>query len=71
DAGANEQATQIAVDENASARINGLDAALAVLALLALLSLFFTGRVPDQQPGSQDQPDTSDADPEEPRRVTT
>ena len=46
---------QIAIDENASARIDGLDAALAILALLALASLFFTGRIPDEQPGNPDE----------------
>ena len=45
----------IAIDENASARIDGLDAALAILALLALASLFFTGRIPDEQPGNPDE----------------
>ena len=53
DAGKSEEATQIAVDENASARIEGLDAALALMAMIALVSLFFTGPIPDKQPGSQ------------------
>ncbi|GAB3790278.1 MFS transporter [Nocardioides ungokensis] len=52
DRGASGQATQIAVDENAAARIDGLDAALGVLAMIALVSLFFSGRIPDVQPGS-------------------
>src|SRR6478735_3446653 len=52
DKGASDQATQIAVDENAAARIDGLDAALGVLAMIALVSLFFSGRIPDVQPGS-------------------
>ena len=52
DKGAGDQATQIAVDENAAARIDGLDAALGVLAMIALVSLFFSGRIPDVQPGS-------------------
>ena len=41
------------VDENSQARLDGLRSALAVLALLALLGLFFTGRIPAEQPGSQ------------------
>ena len=37
------------VDENVTARIQGLRAALALLALIALISLFFSGRIPDRQ----------------------
>ena len=40
------------VDENTQARLDGLRAALAVLALIALAGLFFTGRIPTVQPGS-------------------
>ncbi|HEY8216886.1 MAG TPA: MFS transporter [Acidimicrobiia bacterium] len=42
------------VDENASARLEGLRAAVGVLALIALLALFFGGRVPETQPGAQE-----------------
>ena len=45
DAGSPE-VTQAALDANAEARIDGLDAALAVLALIAVVALFFTSRVP-------------------------
>lgn len=38
------------VDDNKAARVDGLDAALAVMALLAVVSLFFTGRLPDAPP---------------------
>ena len=38
------------VDENATSRISGLRAALAVLALLALVALAFTRRLPTVQP---------------------
>jgi MFS family permease len=41
---------QAIVDENASSRINGLRAALAVLALLALVALVLTRRLPTAQP---------------------
>ncbi len=41
---------QAIVADNASARINGLRAALAVLALLALLALGMTRRLPRRQP---------------------
>jgi len=38
------------VDENAEARIDGLRAALAVLALIAVVALFATWRLPTKQP---------------------
>ena len=52
EAGASEQVTQAALDTNTEARLDGLRAALAVLALAALLALFFTQRIPTTQPGS-------------------
>jgi MFS family permease len=42
------------VDVNAHSRINGLRAALAVLALLALAALVFTRRLPTIQPGDEE-----------------
>ena len=45
---------QAIVDENASSRINGLRAALAVLAFLALAALLCTRRLPTTQPGAPD-----------------
>jgi MFS family permease len=42
------------VDENAQSRINGLRAALAVLALIALVALGLTRRLPAIQPGDED-----------------
>ncbi|MCB5275325.1 putative transport protein HsrA [Arthrobacter sp. SO5] len=45
-AGASEQVTQAALDENEKARIDGLHAALAILALIACAALFFTQRIP-------------------------
>jgi MFS family permease len=41
------------VDENADARLDGLRAALSVLAALALIALFFTRRIPTVQPAAQ------------------
>ena len=38
--------------QNEASQIDGLRAALAVLALMGVISLFFTGRIPKQQPGS-------------------
>jgi predicted MFS family arabinose efflux permease len=49
------------VDDNASARINGLRAALAVLAFLALLGLCLTGRLPTVQPKGEED-DAADED---------
>ncbi len=43
-------ASEAIVSTNQTARVEGLDAALAVLALLAVVSLFFTRRVPTEQP---------------------
>ncbi|MEU9177060.1 MFS transporter [Streptomyces sp. NPDC048550] len=52
EAGANSAVTQAALDANATARIDGLRAALAILALAALTALFFTQRIPATQPGA-------------------
>ncbi|MFC9858150.1 MULTISPECIES: MFS transporter [unclassified Streptomyces] len=52
DAGASAAVTDAALDANAEARLDGLRAALAILALSALLALFFTHRIPTTQPGS-------------------
>ncbi len=41
------------VDENAKARLRALRTALAVIALVAALALFFSGRIPTRQPGSE------------------
>jgi Na+/melibiose symporter-like transporter len=51
-AGASKQVTQAVLDENEQARLDGLRTALAALALLALIALFFSTRIPVQQPGS-------------------
>jgi MFS family permease len=49
------------VDVNAHSRINGLRAALAVLAFIALIALALTRRLPTVQPGD-DQPDDGELD---------
>ncbi|MER7754689.1 MFS transporter [Kitasatospora sp. NPDC097643] len=51
-AGANSEATQAVLDANDHARIEGLQAALAVLVLTGLLGLFFVPRIPTTQPGT-------------------
>jgi hypothetical protein len=53
-AGVPSDTAQAIVDDNASARINGLRAALAVLAFLALLGLGLTGRLPTVQPKGEE-----------------
>ena len=53
DAGASPATTDAVVNENRSARIEGLDAALGVLALLAVITLLFTGRLPDTTPTAE------------------
>jgi MFS family permease len=53
EAGASEATTSAVVDENGEARLDGLRTALAAMALLALLALFFSGRIPEEQPGAQ------------------
>ncbi|MEE1802101.1 MULTISPECIES: MFS transporter [unclassified Streptomyces] len=52
DADASADVTAAALDANAAARLDGLRAALGVLALAALVALFFTHRIPTAQPGS-------------------
>ena len=44
------------VEANAQSRIDGLRAAVSILALLALVALLFTGGIPTVQPGAQPQP---------------
>jgi Na+/melibiose symporter-like transporter len=49
-AGVDEQTTQAIVDENEQARVDGPRATLSLLGLFALIALFFTGRIPTEQP---------------------
>jgi hypothetical protein len=49
-AGVPGEVTAEVVEANSIARIEGMDAALGVLAVLALLALMFTGRMPEAQP---------------------
>jgi EmrB/QacA subfamily drug resistance transporter len=50
DAGVDAQTSQAIIDENERARVDGMRATLALLALFGLLALFFTGRIPTEQP---------------------
>ncbi|MFE7223844.1 MFS transporter [Nocardioides sp. NPDC057577] len=51
DAGVPESASAAIIEENTASRLDGLRAALSVLALISLLALFFARRVPTRQPG--------------------
>ncbi|MFJ4203385.1 MFS transporter [Streptomyces sviceus] len=53
EAGTSEKVTEAALDANKEARIDGLRAAVAILAFAALLAMFFTSRIPKTQPGSK------------------
>jgi MFS family permease len=50
DAGVDAATTRAIVEENQKARVDGLRATLALLALFALIALFFTRRIPTEQP---------------------
>ncbi len=52
EAGTSAEVSQAALDANAAARLDGLRAALTILALAALLALFFSHRIPSTQPRS-------------------
>ncbi|MFI0539391.1 MFS transporter [Streptomyces sp. RP5T] len=52
EAGTSKQVSEAALDANEKARIDGLRAALAILAFTALLAMFFTTRIPNTQPRS-------------------
>ncbi|ARE78212.1 MFS transporter [Streptomyces sp. NPDC059558] len=56
EAGTDPAVAQAALDANDEARIEGLRAALGILALAALLALFFTQRIPAAQPGAARDP---------------
>jgi MFS family permease len=53
DAGVTGETATAVVAENEKARIEALDASLAVLALLALLAVFLSGGIPERQPEAE------------------
>jgi hypothetical protein len=53
EAGVTGQTASAILDENATARLRALQAALAVIAVVAAAALFFSGTIPTRQPGSQ------------------
>jgi len=52
EAGVSPAATNAIVQENATARIDGLRSSLSVLALIALIAVIFTFALPTKQPAS-------------------
>ena len=52
-AGVPSEAATAIVSENANARINGLRASLSLLAVIALIAVFFSRRIPTQQPSAE------------------
>ncbi|MFE6826940.1 MFS transporter [Streptomyces sp. NPDC057690] len=52
EAGTSAEVSEDVLDANAAARLDGLRAALAILALTAVLAMFFTSRIPKTQPRS-------------------
>jgi MFS family permease len=52
DAGVPADTAQAIVDENADARLDGLRTSLSLLAIVALLAMFFTRRIPTEQPAA-------------------
>lgn len=53
DAGVPDSESAAIIEENSAARLDGLRAALSVLALISLVALFFARRVPTRQPGAE------------------
>ena len=58
-AGVPPETTDAIVDENASARLDGLRASLSLLAVVALIALFFSRRLPTRQPAGAVAPEGS------------
>ncbi|MFI9113073.1 MFS transporter [Streptomyces venezuelae] len=52
EAGTGEEVSEAALEANEAARLDGLRAALAILAAASVVALFFTHRIPRTQPGS-------------------
>ena len=55
-AGYSQDEIDIALKQNEASQIDGLRAALSVLAVMGVIALFFTGRIPKRQPGSEPAP---------------
>ncbi len=55
-AGYSQDQIDIAVKQNEKSQVDGLRAALSVLAVMGVIGLFFTGRIPKRQPGAEPAP---------------
>jgi len=55
------KATDAIVEENETARLDGLRSALSVLAIFALIGLFFSRRIPTEQPASKAKESASES----------
>jgi len=55
-AGYSQDEIDIALKQNEESQIDGLRAALSVLAVMGVIALFFTGSIPKRQPGSEPAP---------------
>ena len=53
EAGVPEDQAGVILAQNEASQIEGLRAALSILALMGVIALFFTGRIPMRQPGSE------------------
>ena len=54
-AGVSDATTEAIVEENETARLDGLRASISVLALFTLVAMFFSRRLPDQQPAAAEE----------------
>ena len=54
-AGISDTATEAIVEENETARLDGLRASISLLALFSLAAMFFSRRLPDQQPAAAEE----------------
>jgi len=54
-AGVSDAATEAIVEENETARLDGLRASISLLALFSLVAMFFSRRLPDQQPAAAEE----------------
>ena len=55
-AGVPQDVTNEVIDQNEKSQIDGLRAALAILAVIGVIALFLSGNIPKRQPGSAPAP---------------